>query len=96
VLDLPRGLLPAVTLHDISAAGLSILVEPALEKALRRQVRLRLSLGLAGEEPIEVAASIRHRRLFRSQLLYGLELDGQAPDFVRAQERFLSFLATLR
>jgi len=96
VLDLPRELLPGVRLHDISASGLSILVEPALEKALLAQVHIRLSLALPGERPFEVTTAIRHRRIFRSQVLYGLELDGRAPDFLRSQERFLSFLAMLR
>jgi hypothetical protein len=90
--DLPSK----VDLHDISATGLSILVGPAVEKLLLRQVQLRFSLMLPGEEPIELIAAIRHRRLFKSQFLYGLEFDEQMPEFMRAQERFLAYLSVLR
>lgn len=95
LLDLPRGVLSRVALHDISATGLSIVVEPALERALREHVRLRLSLCLPGEEPIEIVTAIRHRRISKSLILYGLEFDGQVPDFMRPQERFLSSLTGL-
>ena len=96
LLDLPQGVPSQVALHDISATGLSLIVGPALEKALLKQVRLRFSLCLPGEDAIELVASIRHRRIFGAQFLYGLEFDGQIPSFMRAQERFLSYLTGLR
>lgn len=92
VLDVPVE----VGVHDISATGLSILVEPPLEKELVNQVRLRLSIMLPEKGSIEVAAMIRHRRLFGSAILYGLEFDGQLPDFMRAQGRLLSYLTSLQ
>ena len=96
LLDVPRDLPAKVALHDLSATGLSILVEPAVEKLLLKQVRLRFALELPGEHPIELAAFIRHRRILKSQVLYGLEFDGQMPEFMHMQERFLAYLAVLR
>lgn len=96
LLDLPRAMRSEVNLHDTSATGLSIIVDPAVEKLLLKQVRLRFSLMLPGEEPIELVAAIRHRRIIGTRILYGLEFDGQLPDFMRAQERFLSYLTGLR
>jgi len=92
VLDLPRTVLSGVALHDISATGLSIIVEPALEKVLLKHLRLRLSLCLPGEDPIEIVTAIRHRRIFKTQVLYGLEFAGEVPDFMRARESLLSSL----
>lgn len=82
--------------HDISATGLSILVEPALEKRLCNRVQLRLSILLPDAGTVNASATIRHRRLFGSAVLYGLEFDGQIPGFMSAQERLLSYLASLR
>ena len=96
LLDVPGDVPSRVELQDISATGLSILVGPVVEKLLLKQVRLRFSLMLPGEEPIELTALIRHRRIFNSQFLYGLEFDGQMPEFMRAQERFLAYLSVLR
>jgi hypothetical protein len=96
LLDLPKEAPSRVELYDISATGLSILVGPVVEKLLLKQVRLRFSLMLPGEEPMALAASIRHRRLFKSQFLYGLEFDGHMPEFLRAQERLLAYLSVLR
>lgn len=96
LLDLPRDMRTQIKLHDTSATGLSIIVERAVEKLLLKQVRLRFSLILPGQEPIELVAAIRHRRIFGTQVLFGLEFDGQLPDFMRAQERFLSYLTSLR
>jgi len=96
ILDLPRDVLSGVVLHDISATGLCIIAEPAVERALLKHVRVRLSLCLPGGEPIEIVTAIRHRRIFKTQILYGLEFDGPVPDFMRAREHFLSYLTGLR
>jgi hypothetical protein len=96
LLDLPRNVLSRVPVHDLSATGLSIVVDPVVEKVLLEQVRLRFRVVLPGGEPLELVASIRHRRIFRSQFLYGLEFDGELPGFTHAQERFLSYLSLSR
>jgi hypothetical protein len=87
---------PEVLLHDISATGLSVLVEPALEEQLYRRIDLRLAVHLPGQEEVELVATIRHRRLFASSILYGLEIDGRIPDFLRAQDRIHLYVAHLR
>jgi c-di-GMP-binding flagellar brake protein YcgR len=88
---------PEVTLHDISATGLSILVDPALEARLFSRLELRLAVKLGGEEKsIELITAIRHRRLLGSAILYGLEIDGRIPDFLRAKDRILLYVANLR
>jgi hypothetical protein len=96
LLDVPGDMSSQVELHDISAIGLSIVVVPALEKQLLEHVRLRFSLMLPGEEPIELTAAIRHRRILKSKILYGLEIDGQVPEFMRVQERLLAYLSVLK
>ena len=96
LLDLPRGVLPEVALHDVSGTGLSIIVEPALEQALLEHVRLRLSIAFPGEERMEIVTAIRHRRMHKASLLYGLEFDGHIPELMRAQERFLAYLTGIR
>jgi len=96
LMDVPSDVTSKVALHDLSASGLSIVVEPVVEKLLLKQLRVRFSLMLPGEEPIELTALIRHRRILKSQVLYGLEFDGQMPEFMHAQERFLAYLAVLR
>lgn len=96
VLELPGDVPPEVELHDISARGLSILVEPRLEEHLCKRVLLRLSVLLPGDvNAIELAAVIRYRRLFSTTLLYGLEIDGQGPTSVQAQDRFLVYATSL-
>jgi c-di-GMP-binding flagellar brake protein YcgR len=88
---------PEVTLHDISATGLSILMDPALEARLFSRLELRLAVKLGGEEKsIELITAIRHRRLLGSAILYGLEIDGRIPDFLRAKDRILLYVANLR
>ncbi len=84
-----------VGVYDISATGISILVEPLLERQLVDKSQLQLSIHLRGKEPIEVTATIRHRRLFGSAILYGLELGGQVPDFLLAQAQLLSYITSL-
>lgn len=96
LLDLPAGVPVRVALHDISPAGVSILVDPAVEAHLRKHVRLRFALMLPGEDPIELAAAIRHRRILKSQVLYGLDFDDQLPAFSQAQGRLLAYLSALR
>ena len=96
LLDLPPGVLSKVPLHDISATGLSILVASDVEKLLLKHARVRFSLLLPGEDSVELVAAIRHRRLVQAQVLYGLEFDGQMPEFMRTKERLLSYLTTLR
>jgi hypothetical protein len=96
VLELPADVPPEVGLHDISATGLSILVEPRLEKYLCKRLLLRLSVWLPGEvDDIELAAVIRYRRLFGATLLYGLEIDGHGPASEQAQDRFLIYATDL-
>lgn len=96
ILELGEGS-PEVVLHDISATGVSILVEPAIEEQLYTHERLRLAVRLPGEEKaIEIGTAIRHRRLVGSDILYGLEVDGQIPDLLRANNRFLVYLSNLR
>lgn len=88
---------PEALLHDISATGLSILVEPEHERLLFYRSDVRLLFRQPGvATSIEVQAVIRHRRLAGARVLYGLEIEGQIPDFMRAQERFLLHLASLR
>lgn len=82
--------------QDISATGLAILVEPSLERRLCNLTQLRLEISLPEEGSIQTTATIRHRRLFGSAILYGLQFDGQLPGFMHAQERLLSYLANLR
>ncbi len=97
ILDITDEVPLEAIVHDISGIGLSILVEPALEERLINRQQLRLSLRLPGdEEAIEMITTIRHRRLFGSGILYGLEIDGRIPDFMRAQERILLYVANLR
>jgi PilZ domain len=96
VLELPGDVPPEVEVHDISATGLSILVEPRLENHLCKRVLLRLSVLLPGDvDVIELAAVIRYRRLFGAALLYGLEIDGHGPASAQAQDRFLVFATKL-
>jgi len=96
VLDLPGDVPPEVGVHDLSATGLSILVEPRLETHLCKRVLLRLSVLLPGDvDAIELAAVIRYRRLFGATLLYGLEIDGHGPASAQAQDRFLAFATSL-
>lgn len=87
LLDVPRGVLPSVTLHDVSASGLSIIVEPAVEKALADRVQVRVEVSLPGEAPMVLTATIRHRRMHRSQILYGLQFEEHAEAFALAQRR---------
>lgn len=86
-----------VVLHDISTTGLSILVDPALEERLVTRLDLRLAVEFAEEEePIELITMVRHRRLLGSAILYGLEIDGRIPDFLRTKDRILLYVANLR
>jgi c-di-GMP-binding flagellar brake protein YcgR len=88
---------PEVLLHDLSATGLSILVEPELEQRLCRHLRLRLAVRLSGEEQeVEMATTVRHRRVVGSAILYGLEIDGQIPELMRAHNRFLVYVRSIR
>ena len=88
---------PEAILHDVSAMGLSILLGPEFENQLVNRARLRLSVQLPGEErAIEVVSAIRHRRLLGAQVLYGLEIDGQIPEFMRAKDTFSLYVASLR
>jgi len=96
VLDLGEDS-PEVLLHDMSTTGVSILVEIELEKHLCTRLRLRLAVRLPGEEKhIEMNTTVRQRRVVGPAVLYGLEIDGQIPDFMRAQDRFLMYVNTLR
>jgi len=88
---------PVATLHDISATGFSLLVDAALEQQLVGRASLRAQFELPDAmDSIEVLARIRHRRLDGTKLLYGLEIEGRIPEFMRAQEGILLHLASLR
>lgn len=95
-LDLGESDVADVVVHDISATGISVLVEPALEERLCGHTRVELSILLPGSEPVAASATIRHRRLLDSAVLYGLEFNGQIPEFMQAQERLLSYIGSLR
>ena len=82
--------------HDISATGLAILVDPLLEKQLCSLTQLRLSILLPAKDAIETVATVRHRRLFGPAVLYGLQFDGQLPEFMYGQELLLSYLTNVR
>jgi c-di-GMP-binding flagellar brake protein YcgR len=96
ILDVAHEASSEAIVHDISTTGISILVEPEVEKHLSERVQLRLSIHLPDSGKVEASATIRHRRLFGSAVLYGLEFDGQIPGFMGAQERLLSYLTSLR
>ena len=95
ILDVAEEASEAIV-HDISATGISILIEPELEKRLSASSHLRISVSLPDSGTVEACAIIRHRRLFGSAVLYGLEFDGQIPGFLGSQERLLSYLTSLR
>ncbi len=95
---LSRGgeVLADALVHDISTAGLSILVDQDLEGRLVDHVQIRLAILLpASSSTFEVEATIRNRRLYQSGVLYGLEFHGHGPELVKAQEQILSFFANL-
>lgn len=82
---------PQARLYDLSALGLSILLDPRHEPQLIEKLRLRVGLRLPGAaDDLEVDAAIRHRRLLETGVLYGLELDGSS-----VQERFRDYVASL-
>jgi hypothetical protein len=88
---------PEVLLHDTSATGLAVLVEPTHEQQLCTRERLRLAIRLPGEErAVEFSTTVRHRRLVGSAILYGLEIDGQIPELMRADNRFWVYVSNLR
>jgi len=88
---------PEAILHDISATGFSVALEPRHERLLFYRTEMRVLFRAPGESAaIEVRAAIRHRRLAGTRLLYGLEVEGQITEFKRAQEDFLLHLASLR
>jgi hypothetical protein len=88
---------PDAILHDVSAMGLSIILEAAHEERLFDRSQLRIAVRLPGEEQaIEIVAAIRHRRLLGSGVLYGLEIEGRIPEFMRAQDKLSLYVASLR
>jgi PilZ domain-containing protein len=96
LLDVSGSAVSQSVVHDISAKGLSIIVDPVLEEQLFDKLQVRLSILLpTSRGSLEVVATIRNRRLCGSKILYGLELDAQQPDFARAQEQIGTYLANL-
>jgi len=96
LLDVTGDVHSEAIVHDISATGLAILVEPVLEKQLCNLLQLRLAILLPDKGSIETTAKVRHRRMFGSAILYGLQFDGQLPEFMYTQELLLSYLTNLR
>ena len=88
---------PDALLHDVSAMGLSIVLRPEFEDHIFSRSELRLAVRLPGEaQVIEIVGAIRHRRLLGSSVLYGLEIEGQIPEFMRAQDKLALYVAGLR
>lgn len=78
----PEEAVPGV-LGDVSAAGLSVVVEPERDAALRGRERFWLAFQLPGEpDPLEIAGRWVFRRLGEGGIHYGLVFDssGEAPD----------------
>jgi len=97
ILDIEGCPTADVVLHDISATGLSMLVDRSLEDQLFTRSQLRLSIQLSGSEPaFEMIATIRHRRLLGAALLYGLEFDPSTPFFQGSQHRISRYVTSLQ
>jgi PilZ domain-containing protein len=96
ILDLPRGMPSELAVHDVSSTGLCVVVDSKLDRHLVNDVRLPVCIQLPHDGSVNVTATIRHRRIEGSTILYGLEFDDQLDSFGQAQRQLLAFLARLR
>jgi len=79
--------------HDISATGLSIIVDPNLEARLYTVLQVRLAILLPqAKELLEMFATIRSRRFFGPAIHYGLRFEEQGARFAHAREQISIFL----
>ena len=78
-------------LHDLSIAGLSLLVSTEDEESLFDSRRLRLGFHLPGDDaPFELVGTVRQRMLCGSTIRYGIQFDEEACADFRAQEERLT------
>ena len=74
--DTPGGPRLGARLADVSATGAGVRVAPEAESTFSQDVKLGISLLLPDHtDPVNLMGNIRHRRLVRAEIHYGVEFD---------------------